>query len=609
MIAIAQIPDHRAAAEWSVAGVGALQHSFEGTNGHGFDFAALFAAFQSREGLVLRHSSPNPEATPAFDDVLPSDPWEVLRGEVESPISLAILANSRAIGSEGLKAERGAGAVQSAEALLKLLPPAEPRAASQIMPPRPEVQILVEHMTVTLDAIAQDLDLFLSPATELDRLVRDDINQVLDLANDPEHPIAAAFGDMMQTVFWATQAQWQTYDWDITDDLAHPPVCVLVAIAFDLGGNPTSLRISDGPMPFIPTFARVEDDITLSARETSLKAPQVSGMLPAAPSLKVVETPLTLRNMGDLPLTIGTTVELRQLPEPMVRLVNAELPVDRAVTPERPTKDVGIDATLERADALRVLPLGVGTNLPKPMQASAQPYPISSQRALSVFAEPPFRAVIAGMSSDVSVEDNVASAIKPANAVPVATYHSPLPLSVAEPALADLGLAPAVQSLGRQMAATGGGGTSSGISQGHNLPAVLDLQRQGWTKTLVNRAAGLSQGGGTLILKILPQHLGQITLKLTEGRRGMDLRIIADVPSTAAMLRGIETQISSAFEEAGLWLENYSAQTGREGGGASSDGEPQEHSNGPDALVQEPLADENPQPYARGDKHLLNIVL
>jgi hypothetical protein len=74
------------------------------------------------------------------------------------------------------------------------------------------------------------------------------------------------------------------------------------------------------------------------------------------------------------------------------------------------------------------------------------------------------------------------------------------------------------------------------------------------------------QSGGVLTLKILPQHLGQITLKMSEGRRGLDLRIVTEVASTAAMLRGVESQISSAFEGAGLMLGEFSANTGKGGG-------------------------------------------
>nr|WP_213394340.1 flagellar hook-length control protein FliK [Yoonia sp.] len=118
----------------------------------------------------------------------------------------------------------------------------------------------------------------------------------------------------------------------------------------------------------------------------------------------------------------------------------------------------------------------------------------------------------------------------------------------------------------------GSGQTGSGVAgqgaaslQGQ-LEAALDVRQQGWTKTLVNRAINAAQAGGSLTIKILPAHLGQITLKLSEGKRGTDLRIIADVPATASMLRDVQDQLSSAFESAGLTLGAYSASTGNNGG-------------------------------------------
>lgn len=125
----------------------------------------------------------------------------------------------------------------------------------------------------------------------------------------------------------------------------------------------------------------------------------------------------------------------------------------------------------------------------------------------------------------------------------------------------------------------GSGQTGSGVAgqgaaslQGQ-LEAALDVRQQGWTKTLVNRAINAAQAGGSLTIKILPAHLGQITLKLSEGKRGTDLRIIADVPATASMLRDVQDQLSSAFENAGLTLGTYSASTGNNGGeGSQKDG-------------------------------------
>lgn len=128
----------------------------------------------------------------------------------------------------------------------------------------------------------------------------------------------------------------------------------------------------------------------------------------------------------------------------------------------------------------------------------------------------------------------------------------------------------------------GNGQTGSGVAgQGaaslqSSMEAALDVRQQGWTKALVNRAISAAQSGGALTIKILPAHLGQITVKLSEGKRGTDLRIIADVPATASMLRDVQQQLSSAFENAGLTLGEYSASTGKDGGqgaGAQKDGD------------------------------------
>ena len=630
-----------------VSGVGALQLSLGGADGHGFDFAALFAALQSVEGAVPRHSSPDAEAAPALDNVLSPDAGQAVQGGVEG----ALFPDMLAMGNMVSAPEQAADAVQSAEALLGLLPPAGARALGDVVPLRPAVQILVAHLTATIEAGADMSDAPLATGKDIDTLALEDGIQPLDLAfladwlkapvasaqdgdipasdwpveqdasfmlgvvnadlANPEQPVAAAFGEMMQAILRGTQAQWPTDDWDITGDLAHPPVRVLAAMAFDAGVNPTSVRMPEGAAPFVQTAASVGGDIALPMRDAVLPAPQSLGMVPAAPSPEAMDPALPPRGMGDVALTSGATAEMGKLPELTAPLTKAEQPVELAMPTDRATKDAATEATIERAETLRVLSLGAATDMPKPVAvaASAQAHAQTSTRARTAFAEAELRAAKDGTPSGARVADTGAAASKPSRATPVAPHLAPLPLTAAEPAQADLGMSPAAQSSGGQMAGTGGAGTSGGMAQGQNLPAVLDLQRQGWTKTLVNRAAGLAQGGGTLTLKILPQHLGQITLKLTEGRKGMDLRIVADVPSTAAMLRGIETQISSAFEEAGLTLENYSAQTGKEGGGTAPDDEPQPNSNGPDDLAQEALADENAQLSARADQSLLNIVV
>jgi hypothetical protein len=137
-----------------------------------------------------------------------------------------------------------------------------------------------------------------------------------------------------------------------------------------------------------------------------------------------------------------------------------------------------------------------------------------------------------------------------------------------------------IASGGAGSASQGGSGqTGAGVTwQGAasllgQMEAALDVRQQGWTKALVNRAINAAQAGGSLTIKILPAHLGQITLRLSEGKRGTDLRIIAEVPATASMLRDVQDQLSSAFESAGMTLGAYSASTGNNGGeGSQKDG-------------------------------------
>ena len=123
-------------------------------------------------------------------------------------------------------------------------------------------------------------------------------------------------------------------------------------------------------------------------------------------------------------------------------------------------------------------------------------------------------------------------------------------------------------------AQTGAGTSGQAAMTPHQALAVaLDVRQQGWTKALVNRVINTAQSGRTLTVNILPAHLGKITLKLSEGRRGTDLRIVADVPATASMLRDVQQQISSAFDSAGLTLGEYSAGTGK---GGHEDSDPRE---------------------------------
>ena len=156
-----------------------------------------------------------------------------------------------------------------------------------------------------------------------------------------------------------------------------------------------------------------------------------------------------------------------------------------------------------------------------------------------------------------------------------------------------------------------GTGTNSqqGMAQSQALAAVLDVQRQGWTKALVNRAMSMVQSGGTMTFKIMPAHLGLITLKMSEGRRGTDLRIVADVAATASMLRDVKHQISSVFESAGITLGEYSAGTSNRGdkGSTSQNNDKAENGTELETKLNQDVAEFSD--YSSDDRSNINIIL
>jgi predicted transcriptional regulator len=156
-----------------------------------------------------------------------------------------------------------------------------------------------------------------------------------------------------------------------------------------------------------------------------------------------------------------------------------------------------------------------------------------------------------------------------------------------------------------------GTGTNNqqGMAQSQTLATVLDVQRQGWTKALVNRAMSMVQSGGTMTFKVMPAHLGMITLKLSEGRRGTDLRIVADVAATASMLRDVKHQISAAFESAGITLGEYSAGTNDRGdkGSTSQNYDKVESDAEPKIRLNQDITEISN--YSGDDRSSINIIL
>ena len=89
--------------------------------------------------------------------------------------------------------------------------------------------------------------------------------------------------------------------------------------------------------------------------------------------------------------------------------------------------------------------------------------------------------------------------------------------------------------------------------------SIVDVQKQGWTQSLVRRVASMPTNGGNLVITLQPASLGKITVSLSESRRGMDLRMRTETGATAALLNDAEGRISQLLESAGMRLNSFSA--------------------------------------------------
>ena len=91
--------------------------------------------------------------------------------------------------------------------------------------------------------------------------------------------------------------------------------------------------------------------------------------------------------------------------------------------------------------------------------------------------------------------------------------------------------------------------------------SIVDVQKQGWTQSLVRRVAAMPTNGGSLVITLQPASLGKITVSMSESRRGLDLRMRTETGATAALLTGAEGRISELLESAGMRLNSFSADT------------------------------------------------
>ncbi|AGI74746.1 putative flagellar hook-length control protein (plasmid) [Octadecabacter arcticus 238] len=276
------------------------------------------------------------------------------------------------------------------------------------------------------------------------------------------------------------------------------------------------------------------------------KLASIDNKIPVETTLKSIGT-FTKSNMEDLPV----------VPARMVVSVGATPLPEKAVSQTvAPTilRDSGLQAAA--SDALSNTSLKGEIGLGKKQSAFADPSAMATPQA----ATPPSIPIQPVMSDLTRLV-----ATSPAREAPSVSNASALE-TVAT--ISGVDTAPGGtggQSQGGNAQTSTGTNSQQGMAQSQALATVLDVQRQGWTKALVNRAMSMVQSGGTMTFKVMPAHLGMITLKLSEGRRGTDLRIVADVAATASMLRDVKHQISSAFESAGITLGEYSAGTSDRG--------------------------------------------
>jgi hypothetical protein len=265
-------------------------------------------------------------------------------------------------------------------------------------------------------------------------------------------------------------------------------------------------------------------------------------------------------------------VALASLSGPQARLADQGSVQSAPVVPTAERDQMYLD--IARPNVVSATPLVIAANMKTGRMRSLEPAggQLSNQR-LGLVPQPlPGSDILGARKADQAraIVARIARGDAPANTV---KDLKPVPDHQASGQAASDMPGPPVAQSGTQTTASSSGAASSAapLAQSGGLPAMLDVRRQGWTQALVQRAAGMVQSGGILTLKILPKHLGQITLKMSEGPRGLDLRIVTEVASTAAMLRGVESQISSAFEGAGLLLGEFSANSGKGGGTAFGD--------------------------------------
>ena len=154
--------------------------------------------------------------------------------------------------------------------------------------------------------------------------------------------------------------------------------------------------------------------------------------------------------------------------------------------------------------------------------------------------------------------------------IDAATPMSAVPAEASEPTEAEQALneimAPVSAGSGQPQAVAPSAANT--VTPSQNLAAlerwsnsIVDVQKQGWTQSLVRRVAAMPTNGGSLVITLQPASLGKITVSMSESRRGLDLRMRTETGATAALLTGAEGRISELLESAGMRLNSFSADT------------------------------------------------
>jgi flagellar hook-length control protein FliK len=142
--------------------------------------------------------------------------------------------------------------------------------------------------------------------------------------------------------------------------------------------------------------------------------------------------------------------------------------------------------------------------------------------------------------------------------------------------------------------------------------SIVDVQKQGWTQSLVRRVAAMPTNGGRLVITLQPASLGKISVSMAEGRRGMDIRMRTETSATAALLNDAESRISQLLQSSGMQLNSFSADTNgsfAQNENSSDDPGSRDQSSGQkSAQIGQELPENAEQSIAQQGDGLVNLI-